>query len=671
MWHRRLGILALVAMTMVACSESGVNGSGSSSSSSGGLPPVRGKGGVLQPVEGASLTTYLRAQAGHAIDDQVQCSLPMELMVGSAPAVSAAPGADAAATAAPAFTFTDTNNQEANVEEADTIKVRGEHAYVLAGKSLRVLRVWPFSRFGAVKELALEGQPLGMVATNDTLAVLSMVTSFPGAPAMQASALTAGQITKLTLLDIRNPAAPSIRREAYYEGFRLAARRIGDRLIVVLSAPVRIPSGDGQFIPYGEDCESRVEGERRARHAALADLTAQDMLPRFMARRGAAVASLDEIGAFYRGGGEGGQILFVLTTDLTGQAASDAAAAIIGYGAQVYVSDRAVYAAEAFASDWWSGAVADETTPIHGFGIDAATPYYVGTATVSGHLLNQFAMSEYAGALRVATTVGHVTRDGASGSESNVYTFDAETLAPRGRVEGLGKGEQIYAVRFVGPMGYVVTFKKIDPLFVIDLHDPAAPRVVGELKVPGFSTYLHAFDDARLIGLGQDADDQGTFAWFQGLKLSLFDVGDATAPQELQSLVIGGRGTDSAALYNHLAFTYDSTRQLLALPIRLYDGESGSGSTYGEFAYSGLHLYRVSAERGFELSGTIRDAAPKTPGWNASGTIQRSVILGDDVELGVLVLRGAGAELYRADGELTRLGAVSWPASTPIYYDDM
>ncbi|MBI4238802.1 MAG: beta-propeller domain-containing protein [Deltaproteobacteria bacterium] len=666
MWRGKGWILGLVVMTTVACSENGVGGGGSSSSG-GPLPPVRGKAGVLQPVAGESLTVYLREQAGVAIDQEVTCITAVEMMADSpAPSVSAAPGESDGAGAASAFTFTDTNNQEAQVEEADTIKVRGEHAYLLTGTTLRVIRVWPFARFGAVQELALEGQPRGMVATQDAMVVISSVPKFPDAVVQPSSALSYHPIVKLTFIDIRNPAAPLIRREAYYEGTQLAMRRIGERVVFALNAALQLPRGDEDFNPYAVDCEKRVAAERQARRAALAALTASDLLPHVVSRRGAAVASIETVSAFYRGGGTGQNVLFVLNADLRSGVDADVAAAVVGYGANVYVSDRAVYIAEYQHGGWWDDADTEETTPIHAFGVDAATPYYIGTATVDGHLLNQFAMSEYDGTLRVATTAGHVGRNSGSGSVSNVYTFDTQAMAPRGRVEGLANGEQIYAVRFIGPMGYVVTFKKIDPLFVLDLHDPAAPRVVGELKVPGFSTYLHAFDAARLIGLGKDADDQGTFAWFQGVKLSLFDVAEPTAPRELQSLVIGGRGTDSPALTQHLAFTYDPTRHLLALPIDLYEGESGSGSAFGEFAYSGLHLYRVSAERGFELTGTIQDPTTASQAWYAGGSIQRSVILGDESQLGVLVLRAGNAELYTADDGLQSLGKIEWPA-TPSY----
>ncbi|MFH1014138.1 MAG: beta-propeller domain-containing protein, partial [Thermoplasmatota archaeon] len=183
-------------------------------------------------------------------------------------------------------------------------------------------------------------------------------------------------------------------------------------------------------------------------------------------------------------------------------------------------------------------------------------------------------------------------------------------------------GEQIYSARFLGEKAYVVTFKKIDPFFVIDLSDPTNPSILGSLKIPGYSDYLHPYDAEHIIGIGKDtveAKEDETFwrnvdfAWYQGVKLAMFDVTDVSEPRELAKIIIGDRGTDSPALSDHKAFLFDKTKGLLVIPINLYEideelkDETGeyTGSLYGEFTFQGAYVYHVSLEDGFEYMGRI------------------------------------------------------------------
>jgi inhibitor of cysteine peptidase len=169
-------------------------------------------------------------------------------------------------------------------------------------------------------------------------------------------------------------------------------------------------------------------------------------------------------------------------------------------------------------------------------------------------------------------------------------------------------------------------------------------------------------EDGKLIGLGQDADDAGTFAWFQGLKLSLFDVSDASNPTEPHNVIIGGRGSQSIALKNHLAFTFDVARGLLALPVSVHEGQSGTGNYWNPFSYAGLHLYYVTPEGGFELVDVIKDvtASDQSSQYGASSPIQRTAILGDDAMTGLLVMRRDNLELFEIGDALTSLQSVSW-----------
>jgi hypothetical protein len=161
----------------------------------------------------------------------------------------------------------------------------------------------------------------------------------------------------------------------------------------------------------------------------------------------------------------------------------------------------------------------------------------------------------------------------------------------------------------MGARGVVVTFVSIDPLFTLDLSDPSDPRVVGELKVPGYSDYIHPYGEDYLITVGKDAlpGEDNSFAWYQGVQLSIFDVSDLSAPVLLHKEILGDRGTATEAAHNHKAFTFWLEENLLALPIDLYEYSAPPTAPweYGDHTFSGLYVYRVSSESGFDLLGRI------------------------------------------------------------------
>ncbi|MBS3150107.1 beta-propeller domain-containing protein, partial [Candidatus Woesearchaeota archaeon] len=202
-----------------------------------------------------------------------------------------------------------------------------------------------------------------------------------------------------------------------------------------------------------------------------------------------------------------------------------------------------------------------ERTIIHKFNLDDGNIKYLGKMNAPGTVLNQFSMDEFDGNFRIATTINKWDNFGKNKSKNNIYIFN-EDLKLIGSLEDLAPGETIYSARFMGKRGYLVTFKKVDPFFVIDL---------GKLKIPGFSDYLHPYDENHIIGIGKEAVEakQGDFAWYQGMKLAIFDVSDVNNPVELHKITIGDRGTDSEALHEHKAFLFDREKQLLVIPITL------------------------------------------------------------------------------------------------------
>lgn len=218
---------------------------------------------------------------------------------------------------------------------------------------------------------------------------------------------------------------------------------------------------------------------------------------------------------------------------------------------------------------------APERTELHRFDITGTgAPRYVASGAVPGRLLNQYSLSDYQGNLRVATTSSGDQGVATTKSVSAVYVLNADTLAKVGEVAGLGKGERIYSVRFIGPVGYVVTFKQVDPLYTLDLRNPAQPKLTGELKITGFSSYLHPAGDGRLIGVGQEASEQGRTL---GTQVSLFDVSDPARPLRLSRFHQTDSGSE--AEWDPHAFLYWPASGLAVLPINSWGPKAQDNQT--------------------------------------------------------------------------------------------
>jgi hypothetical protein len=291
-------------------------------------------------------------------------------------------------------------------------------------------------------------------------------------------------------------------------------------------------------------------------------------------------------------------------------------------------------------------------TLIHQFSLDAGTAAsYVASGEVDGRLLNQFAMSEYNGDLRVATTTDNWGQFGDQ-SESTVYVLrpNGTDLAQISSVSGLGKGEQIHSVRFIDDVGYVVTFRQTDPLYVIDLSDPANPTLQGELKIPGYSAYLHPVGDGLLLGVGQDATLEGRTT---GTQLSLFDVSDPTNPQLISSLPIGGH---SDVEWDHKAFLFWEPDGTIVIPVSPGWGDCGPAETCLAKEISGAGGGAiVAALDGRQLTsrGVISHGEQGQRGcWNP---LQRSIVIDDEI-----VTVGLDQMRFSDRATLATRDAVSW-----------
>jgi uncharacterized secreted protein with C-terminal beta-propeller domain len=274
----------------------------------------------------------------------------------------------------------------------------------------------------------------------------------------------------------------------------------------------------------------------------------------------------------------------------------------------IYASKRSLFVA---TERWFDPAASDPEqqvepgrfTAIHRVAIDdPESAEYRASGQVRGFVLNQFSLSEHKDALRVATTDQPPWRANAMQRESESFVTVLEeggkVLSEVGRVGGLGLGERIFAVRFMDDAAYVVTFRQVDPLYTLDLSNPQKPAVRGELKILGFSSYLHPIGNELLLGLGQDATEQGQT---RGTQLSLFDVSDLSAPRRLHQQSLG-ESTSSEAEYDHHAFLYWPPTKLSVVPL----------SSYGspEDPFNGAVGFRIDRDKGIsELGRAAHDGA--------------------------------------------------------------
>jgi uncharacterized secreted protein with C-terminal beta-propeller domain len=301
---------------------------------------------------------------------------------------------------------------------------------------------------------------------------------------------------------------------------------------------------------------------------------------------------------------------------------------LLGSGADVYMSRQALYVTKS-NYDYTIISTANGITGGSGmnsvifkFGLDEGRLQYQAAGIVDGHVLNQYSMDEHNGFFRIATTG---RKDGESVNSLTVLGADMKQV---GKIDDMAPGEQIYSARFMGDKAFMVTYRTVDPLFAMDLSDPANPRVLGELKIPGYSSYLHPYDDNHLIGFGRDTEEMRTLnskgevtrTWAEnrGMKLALYDVSDMRNPVESDVESIGNEYSHSPLTNNPKVFLFDKERGIIAIPFSHY-GEDADGE-----ALNGIRVYGVTAD-GLEYKGIINDAA----GERYYSYLDRTVYIGD------------------------------------------
>jgi len=510
--------------------------------------------------------------------------------------------------------YSTTNNQVQGVDEMDIVKTNGTHLYAVEGNSLHILRAWPAEATAELASLSTRDHARGLFLRADRVLVASQQWTWGGFFRPESD------ITRFELLDVSDPAAPQVLRTVDVEGWLVDARLIDGDLYAVIRSHTEFPQKLWDLVWNDEiglpdlpwdatDAErERILAEARAILTPLvADILAETpfdtMLPQMRDHTpddpDAPTMPLVDCGSLYRPAHTSSwAVLSVLHLDLDDDAPLSAVG-LLADGWTVYASATNLYVAQSSDWWWWGWEPPDMTTTVHKFELDpaAAAPVtYAASGKVDGWILDQFALSEYDGYLRVATTEfdwwwGTTTEEEQASSVSVLSDDGAGNLVVVGHVGGLGPGERIFAVRFLGAKGYVVTFEQVDPLFTLDLSDPTHPTAVGELEVTGFSSYLHPIDTDWLLAVGMEADEEGRVL---GLAVSVFNVQDLADPKLAHRYLIEGEEDAwswSEALSDHHAFTYHNG--ILSIPAYISGPEQ---------RFSGLIVLKVVPETGiFEL----------------------------------------------------------------------
>lgn len=535
--------------------------------------------------------------------------------------------------------FSETNIQVEGVDEADIIKTDGSYIYTLGHGNLVIVNAYPADEAEILSTTVIDNfRPTELFIHGDRLLMFGSASydfrnnedEETGKPAKEIMPYPRYlNVMSVKLYDISDREEPELLKTVDFEGSYLTSRKIGSYAYFVVNSYPSYYRDDPiictDIVPLYR--ESTDDNEPKA----------EDMVP---------IARCTDIG--YIEPIQANNFITVASISITDEDEDVTKEVIVGSGQNVYASLENLYIAQTSWPRYSAlGKLAKdyaEKTVITKFELDDGDIEYAGTGDAKGHILNQFSMDEYDNHFRIATTTGEVWGSERK-SSNNVYVLDEE-LEVVGKLEDLAPGEKIYSVRFMGKKGYVVTFKKVDPLFVIDLSDHENPEVLGKLKIPGYSDYLHPYDENHIIGIGKDTVEaeeelkQGRdldFAWYQGIKMAIFDVSDVENPIEMHKVVIGDRGTDSEALHDHKAFLFDREKNLLVMPIKLAEikGERTRDNQRGDIVFQGAYVYDITLDDGFNLRGKVThyddDSEFRKSGFyfRGSSAIRRSLYIED------------------------------------------
>jgi uncharacterized secreted protein with C-terminal beta-propeller domain len=618
-------LIAAVAVTLPRGGDGGAESSGPALS--GGNGAAYAMAGVLKPFSTCdTVLEYFKEQApeyliqragGGGVATSREAGAPGDTEQRTA---NDSAGATDASPASPPE-HSKTNVQEAGVDEPDIVKTDGNrivavaqgrvHLVGLDGGKMTLRKTLPDAM---VRNVFLSGERV-LVFSGQT------VQSFE--PGLR----WAGQQAALTMYDISSLSDPKLIATLTIDGDVLDARLVGTQVRVATVSSPDVDAPSPVYTPDGGISQkSKDELE-----AAVAKTTVDDWIPTYTLQDGVGAevskGRLVECADLARPETFSGlDTVAVSSFDMGSALQSRKTVGVIAGGQQIYATDTSTYVS---TTDWSRDGSAAKTD-LHKFVTSpSGASSYKGSGEVPGTLLNQYAMSEYKGVLRVASTIserrGWVnSRQSTEGLVTTLHEQDG-ALAQLGQVGGLGRqdNESIRAVRFIEERGYVVTFRQSDPLYVLDLRNAAAPKAVGELKIPGYSGYLHPIGENLLLGVGQSGLDLAgnppttmpSRVGQIGVQFSLFDISDPASPRRIDTQNYGGGA--AAAEFDPKAFLYWQPRNLIIAPTNLHGDHRGHG------AFSGLVLLRANAE-GLKELGRLSSR-------QAYGTVNRSLVIGDTV----------------------------------------
>jgi len=461
--------------------------------------------------------------------------------------------------------YSTTNVQVAGVDEADTVKTDGEYMYVISGNRVVVVRAYPVEEARVLSRIAINGTLKQLFLAENRLIVFYESGNWYKCN------------TTVAIHDISDRETPKLLESFVSDGRYLDSRMIGDYVYAIVT-----------------------------KNAGIVNDSVT--LPRIYFKNECTTVSADEV---YYSDMPSWCYLFttVLSTNVQDCSQKPSYQTILaGYDMQMYVSTQNIYLATEY----------NDNTFLHRIELHDGEISYAADGEVRGTVLNQFSMDEHEGFLRIATTSwlddDFIHFDSILKLENNLFILDMN-LKVVGSIGNIAPREKIHSVRFMGDTGYVVTFRKTDPFFVVDLSNPYDPAMFGELKITGYSDYLHIYDENHVIGVGKEtvAAEQGDFSWYQGVKISLFDVTEACEPKEIAKYEIGDRGTESPVLNDHKAFLFDKERKLLVIPVSVAEidqsryGNNIPANAYGQLVWQGAYVFTVSldSENLIDLKGRI------------------------------------------------------------------
>jgi uncharacterized secreted protein with C-terminal beta-propeller domain len=584
---------------------------------------------------------------------------------------------------------TGTNNQVDGVEESDFVQNDGKHIFQIAGKSVKVLKSWPAESLDLAGSVEFKGFPFQLLLAGDKLVVLvrplasaSTSTQLPGADQGIASSGIAPvnpgfaldySTVEVHVLDVSEAATPKELDVYRLDGSFHAARGIGNSIRLVLEAPVHFPEDINMWVsPYdasyeklsvdevkSELAEKITDIEGKLNEAPINDLLGTDRLVRV--QTDGSEERISDLGSceYVHAPSVSAEIAITRVASLNLDSGKLTQTVLLSNTQNQYMSMDSLYLVSQYY--WWAQDNQDsDWSFIHKFSLESPEyAAYKGSGGLPGYIASQFSLDEFDGALRVATTIRNrepvnpeninskTLAWGAWQQTNKVFVLEESSgkLEIVGQTDGIGDNESIYGARFYGPRAFIITFRQTDPLYTVDLSDKTDPKVVGELKMPGYSSYLHMIDDDHILAIGRDPGN-----WWGGApKISIFDVSDMADPKEVQKLVLGGSDWTQAE-WDHHAFTYYPEKKLLGLPITGYGDATPGVSEWWKTYRSALAVFTIDAAKGISQVGELdmtdiyQDPTERDAGWWFGGaTVARSIFAEDYVyaisNLGVRVAK--------------------------------